>query len=36
MLKLTLNQATIDIDYLENVTLVIPQNESFQQANFGK
>ena len=33
MLDASLDQATIDIDYLEGVTFVIPQDEEFQGAN---
>ncbi|MCX6045741.1 MAG: acetolactate decarboxylase [Chloroflexi bacterium] len=34
MLDCSLNAAMIEIDYLETVTLLIPQNAPFQEANF--
>lgn len=36
MLQMTLSEATVDIDYLENIKLVIPQNDTFQQTDFAK
>jgi acetolactate decarboxylase len=36
MLKLSINEATIDIDHLESVKLVIPQNPSFQESDFSQ
>jgi acetolactate decarboxylase len=36
MLNVSLTEATVDIDYLESIKLVIPQNTTFQQTDFGK
>jgi acetolactate decarboxylase len=36
MLKISLSEATVDIDYLENIKLMIPQNDTFQQTDFAK
>lgn len=36
MLKVSISEATIDIDHLESVKLVIPQNESFQASDFSQ
>lgn len=34
VLDVSLGEATVDIDYLANLTLVIPQNATFQNTNF--
>lgn len=36
MVKIAFAEATVDIDYLENVKLVIPQNDTFQKTDFAK
>ena len=36
VLDISLANATVDIDYLESVKLLIPQNATFQQTNFVK
>lgn len=36
VLDVSLNAAAVDIDYLENVKLMIPQNPTFQQTDFSK